>query len=84
MEASNGLVFLPLLVVLELLGMKISLFPICVGDMDVATNVVLPQLALGLILEEEASLDAVRMKNGNNFRVGILLVVSVSEILLVT
>ena len=56
MEASNGLAFLPLLAVPELLGMKISLFPIRVGETDVATNVGLPQLALDLILEEEASL----------------------------
>ena len=55
MEASNGSAFLTLLVVLELLGLKISLFPIRVGDTDVATNVGLPQLALNLVSEEEAS-----------------------------
>ena len=56
MEASNGLEFLPLLAVLELLGMKTSLFPIRVGEKDMATSVGLPQLVLDLVLEEEASL----------------------------
>ena len=60
MEASNGLAFLPLLAVLELLGLKISLFSICVGETDVATNVGLPQLALYLVSEEEASLGVAR------------------------
>ena len=60
MEASNGSAFLPLLAVLELLGLKISLFPIHVGETDVATNVGLPQLALDLVSEEEASLDVAR------------------------
>ena len=55
MEAPNGSAFLPLRVVLELLGLKISLFPIRVGETDVATNVGLLQLTLDLVSEEEAS-----------------------------
>ena len=51
MEASNRSAFRPLLVVLELLGLKISLFPIRVGETDVATNVGLQQLALYIVLE---------------------------------
>ena len=60
MEAPNGSAFLPLLVVLELLGLKISWFPIRVGETDVAKNVGLPQLALDLVSEEEASLGVTR------------------------
>ena len=60
MEASNGSAFLPLLVVLELLGLKISWFPIRIGETDVATHVGLPQLDLDLVLEEEASLGVAR------------------------
>ena len=60
MEASSGLPFLPLLVVLGLFGLKISWFPICVGETDVATNVELWQLALDLVLEEESSLGMAR------------------------
>ena len=60
MEASNGLTFLPLLAVLGLLGLKISLFPIHIGEKDVATNVGLWQLALDLVSEEEASLGVAR------------------------
>ena len=45
MEALNGSALLPLLVVLELLGLKISWFPIRVGETVVATKVGLPQLA---------------------------------------
>ena len=60
MEASNVLAFLPLLAVLELLGLKISLFQICVGETDVATNVGIPQLALDLVSEEEAPLGVAR------------------------
>ena len=56
MEALNGSAFLLLLAVLELLGLKISLLPIRVGETDMATNVGLPQLALDLVSEEEASL----------------------------
>ena len=74
MEASNGSAFLPLLAVLELLGLKISWFPIRVGETDVATNVGLPQLALDLVS---------MMNNGYNFRVEILLVAPVAEITLV-
>ena len=60
MEASNGSAFLPLLAVLELLGLKMSLFPIRVGETDVATNGGIPQLALDLVSEEEASLCVAR------------------------
>ena len=49
MEASDGSAFLPLFVILELLGLKIYLFPIRIGETDVATNVGLPQLALDLV-----------------------------------
>ena len=52
MEASNRLALLPLLAVMGLLGLKISLFPIFVGETDVATNVGLWQLAIDLISEE--------------------------------
>ena len=52
MEAPNGSAFLPLLAVLDLIGLKISWFPIRVGDTDVATNVGLWQLALDLVPEE--------------------------------
>ena len=44
MEASNGLTFLPLLAVLELLGLKISWFPNHVGETEVNTKLGLPQL----------------------------------------
>ena len=60
MEASNGSAFLTLLAVLELLGLKIYWFPIRVGETDVATNIGLPQLALDLVLKEEASLGVTR------------------------
>ena len=60
MEASNGSTFLPLLAVLELVGLKISLFPICVGETDVATNVGLLQLTLDLVSEGKASLGVAR------------------------
>ena len=84
MEASNGSAFLPFLAVLELLGLKISLFLICVGETDVATNVGLPQLALDLVsMSRTTAWMAGLMKNGYNFRVEIRLVVSVAEILLV-
>ena len=56
MEASNGSELLPFLAVLGLLGLKIYWFPIRVGEMDVATNVGIWQLALDLVSEEEASL----------------------------
>ena len=60
MEASTGSAFLPLLAVLELLGLKKSWFPIRVGETDGAMNVGLPQLALDLVSEEEASLGVAR------------------------
>ena len=80
MEASNGSAFLPLLAVLELLGLKISWFPIRVEETVVATKVGLPQLALGLV---STAFMAGLMNSGYNFRVEIPLVVSVAEILLV-
>ena len=60
MEASNGSAFLPLLAVLGLLGLKISGFPIRVGEMYLDKNIGLWQLALDLVSEEEASLGVVR------------------------
>ena len=78
MEASVGLAFLPLLAVLESLGLKISWFLIRVGETVMDTKVGLPQLALDLVSEEEAM-----MNNGNNFCSKIPSVVSVAEILLV-
>ena len=83
MEALNGSVFLPLLAVLALLGLKISLFPIHVGETDVATNVGIPQLPLDLVWEEEASSDTAHLKNGKKICVEIPSVVSVAEIPLV-
>ena len=56
MESSNILAFLSLLAVLELLGLKISWFPIRVGETEVNTKLGFPQLALDLVSEEEASL----------------------------
>ena len=80
MEASNSPAFLPLLTVLELLGLKISWFLIRVGETEVATKLGLPQLALDLILT--AWMDGL-MNSGYNFCVEIPLVVSVAEIWLV-
>ena len=60
MEASNVSAFLSLLVILGWLGLKISWFPIRVGETDVATNVGLWQLALDLVLEQEVSLGVVQ------------------------
>ena len=80
MEALIGLAFLPLLAVLELLGLKISLFPIRVRETDVATKFGLPQIALDLV---STSCMAGLMNSGYNFRVKILLVVSLAEIPLV-
>ena len=80
MEASNGSTFLPLLAVLEFLGLKISWLPICVGETEVTTKLGPPQLALDL--DSEAWI-AGMMNNGYNFRFEILLVVSVAEIPLV-
>ena len=76
MEASNGSAFLPLLAVLELLGLKISWFQIRVEETAVDTKVGLPQLALDLL---SAALIAGLMNSGYNFRVKIPLVVSISE-----
>ena len=80
MEASDGSAVLTLLAVLELLGLKISWFLICVGETDVATNFGLPQFAQDLF---STAWMAGMMNNGYNFCVEILLVVSVPEILLV-
>ena len=80
MEALNGSAFLPLLAVLEFLGLKISWFPIRVGETVVATKVGLPKIALDLVL---TAWMAGLMNNGYNFCVEILLVVSVAEIPLV-
>ena len=60
MEASNGSAFLPLLEILGWLGLKIFCFPIRVGEKDVATNVGIWQLALDIVLKEEASLGVAR------------------------
>ena len=80
MEVSNGLAFLPLLAVLELLGLKIYWFLIRVEDTVVDTKVGLPQLALDLV---SAAWMAGLMNIGYNFRVEIPLVVSVYEITLI-
>ena len=84
MEASNVSAFLPLLTVLELIGLKISWFPIRVGETDVAMKLGLPQLALDLVsMGQMTAWMAGLMNNGYNFCVEILLVVSVAEIPLV-
>ena len=80
MEASNGSAFLPLLEVLESLGLKICWFPIRVGETAVAAKVGLPQLALELV---STAWMAGMMNSGYNFRVEIPLVVSLAEIPLV-
>ena len=49
MKESNGFAFLPLLAVLELLGLKISWFLNHVEETVVATKVGLPKLALDLV-----------------------------------
>ena len=64
LEVSNGLAFLPLLVVLELLGLKISWFSIHVGETDVTTKLGLPQLALELV---STAWMAGLMNSGYNF-----------------
>ena len=56
MEASNGSAFLPLFAILGWLGLKISWFPIRVGETEVATNVGHWKLDLDLVSEEEVSL----------------------------
>ena len=50
MEASNSPAFLPLLTVLELLGLKISWFRIRVRETDVTTKLGVPHLALDHVL----------------------------------
>ena len=80
MEALNGSAFLPLLAVLELLGLKISWFPIHVGDTDVTAKLGLPQLSLDLV--STAWMDGL-MNSGYNFRSEIPLVASIYEIPLV-
>ena len=60
MEALIGSVFLPPLTILGWFGLKISWFQICVGELDVATNVGIWQLVLDLVSEEEASLGVAR------------------------
>ena len=77
-EESNCYAFLPLLAVLELLGLKISWFLIHVGETVLATKVGLPQLALDIVSEEEVTIN-----NRNNFCSETPLVVSVAEIMLV-
>ena len=80
MEASNGSAILPLVTVLESLGLKISWFLIRVEDTVVDTKVGLQQLALNLI---STPLMAGLMNSGYTFRVEIPLVVSVDKILLI-
>ena len=80
MKASNGSAFLPLLAVLELLGLKISWFPIRVGETDVSAKLGLPQLALDLV---STSWMAGLVNSGYNFCVKIPLGVIVAEIPLV-
>ena len=80
MEASNGSEFLPLLAVLESLGLKISWFLVCVEEMDESTNFGLPKLALDLV---SMALVAGLVNSGYNFRVEIPLVVSVDKIPLI-
>ena len=72
MEVSNGSAFLPLLAVLELLGLKISWFLIRVGETDVTVKLGLPQLALDLV---STAWMASLKNSGYNFRVEIPLVV---------
>ena len=68
MEASNGSAFLPLLAVLELLGLKIYWFLIRVGETEVPTNLGLPQLDLDLV---STAWMAGLMNSGYDFRVKI-------------
>ena len=80
MEASNSSAFLPLLAVLEWLGLKISWFLIRGGETVVTAKLALPQLVLDLV---STAWMAGMMNNRYNFCVEILSVVSVSEIPLV-
>ena len=50
MKASNGSAFLPLLAVLEFHGLKISWFPVRVGETEVTTKLWILELAIDLIL----------------------------------
>ena len=77
MEESNGSAFLPLLAVLESIGLKISSFLIRVEETVVATKVGLPQLSLDFV---STAWMAGLMNSGYNFCVKIPLVVSVAEI----
>ena len=84
MEASNGSAFLPLLAVLELLGLKISWFLIRVEETDKSMNFWLPKLALDLVsMGQTTAWMAGLMNIGYNFCVEIMLVVSVDEIPLI-
>ena len=84
MEASNGSAFLPLLAVLESLGLKIYWFPIRVKETDKSTNFGLPKLALDLVsMGRTTAWMAGLMNIGYNFCVEIPLVVSVYEIPLI-
>ena len=76
MESSNGSTFLPLLAVLELIGLKISWFPTRVGETELTTKLGLPQIALDLV---STAWIAGTMNNGYNFRFEIPLVVSVAD-----
>ena len=80
MEASNGSEFLPLLAVLELLGLEISWFPIRVGETEVTTKLGLLQLPQDLV---STAWMASLMNSEYNFRVEIPLVVSLDETMLV-
>ena len=80
MEASNGWAFLPLLAVLESLGLEIYWFLIRVEETDKSTNFGLPELTLDLI---PMALMAGLMNSGYNFHVEIPLVVSVDKIPLI-
>ena len=84
MEAPNSSAFLPLLAVLDLLGLKISWFLIHIGETDVAMKIGLLQLALDLIsMGRTTAWMAGLMNSGYNFCVEIPLVVPVVEIPLV-
>ena len=80
MEASNGLVFLTPLAVLEFLGLKISWFPIRVGETNVTAKLGLPQLALDLV---STTWIAVMMNSEKKNCVEIMLVVSLAKIPLI-
>ena len=77
MEASNGSAFLPLLAILESLGLEISWFLIRVEEMDESTNFGRPKIALYLV---SMALMAGLMNRVYNFCVKIPLVGSVDKI----